>query len=773
MAESIFQFAPEGPLSRGSLGASAASPTLGIRGGESPGLDDAGRFLRGASPDLSGGVSLPMFLDPLFEPKIKAEMAKRENQGYVDALMGKSMEDINKESPWYTKVFGPVPYQLGAAKYQVDKQSADAASYFTREMPRLREMPTEEVARELQGKLAQQVSDDPYTTVLLQKSFRERMPGMIDLHTRERYAWEQTELVKKQGEADQSVASAFSDMRRKYAELGDSGPNEVSAGYNKPLETQNLLRNLALSEHIADDTEATIWKNRIRTFAENGNFDVLAVLAESGLEEAMGVEEAARARTYVDQKWGEFKQNALLQDPEMMERRVRINLAAQQGVGAEPTWAAMAEFDQEFQAKYGYKGYFEAGDKERLGTASGSAWISDEERRIREIEAEQKRLAREAKSEEDKVAAAAEKERLRSQTLTLSAEAFLSGQKALLDSSTTLPSEDRELVVTTAFDRVSATNPSLAAQVLVWNHAALGTPSTGLTTRFRQQLDNATGGPINDAYRSTFALWEALYSGKAARIDPATKTLQGEDTLAGKAAALAYFGADNHARMLEYSRLRQANMPDDLAYNMSWGESREARPTIQGATAEETKRLRSSFKEGLDDYAPTLWSRLTGAPRLTASGRAELAAFVSGPMSQLGMIANPDLRVKYAIKYARDNGKEINGRYLWDNAPRQQTTAQYLGRHPDVAADVVDRTITAKILKSTGINVSDDTQMTAVRALDRGGVPVIRVAILDNAAKWSVVEVSGEDMRATLRADATPPEQKPREQQFSTRFLAR
>lgn len=748
-----FRFQPE-TVQGGSLGVSGAGPRLGVSGGNSR----FGVERIADTTDLGAGSNLPAFLEQAFAPKIAAVKQAKMREGFTAAVLGKTQAEISAEQPWYSKVFGPTPFELGAETFVTQKASSDISSYVANEMPRLRTLSSEDVASEVWARMDSQIDkDNPYTAMQLTKSMMERMPALLDLHAKQRYSWEQEEMREAQVATGLSALGEFESMRKSYATLGSDEAFQVETGYSRADIQRNLLSTLATSEYQDPDSVKQYWNDLIIQAADKGMFSGIAVLVESGLEGAVGTEDAARLKALVERKWADYKETALLNDPEMLRRKVEINVAATQGVGSMKAWEAMDAFDKEFQAKHGYLPYFNARDKETAGTTAANAWITDEERALNEIEAEQKRIAREAAADAKAEDAAAAKEALRNKTISHGVTMVLSGQKAALDASTAFSDEDNELVTTAAYDRVAQAQPQLAGQILTWTHANNGKPSSALTRRFQQNVDVATGGPINDAFRQSYALWETLYSGTAARVNPATRELEGTDTTAGKATALAYFGVERNARMLTYHRLRKTGMPDQHAYAMSWGESPEARPTVQGATAQETKQLRTAFKETIDDYSPTLWSRVVGGGKLTASGRVKLSQYVGGALDQLGDIKDVDLRLKYAVKYARDNGVEINGKFLWKNGNNQQPTATYLGRNPTVAADIVDRTITQKILANTGIRVADDTQVSVIRALDRSGEPVLQATVLGKDATWRSVEITGADMKRTLREDVTRP----------------
>lgn len=744
----VFQFAPEGPASRGSLGASAASPTLGIRGGESSEVDDPARFLQGAAPDLSGGTSLPEFLDPLFEPKLKAEKAKRFQEGYTAALMGKSQEEINAESPWYTRIFGPVPYQLGAAKYQVDKQSADADTYFVNNLPRLRTIPTEDVVRELQGKLAEQVAGDPYTTAMLNKSFLDRLPNMIDLHTKARYVWEQEELVNGQVEAAVSVADAYSASRQAYAKLGKSAPNDVTSGYDQALLTQNLMRNLATPEFQDPASTKRYWTNLTRKLADNGNFDVLAQLMEHGISDSLEPDEVASLQRYSDTKYNEFKDKTLAADPALLERAAKISIAAAQGLGGAATVADMHAFDEDWMAHTGYKPYFEGSDYLRLGVSSSNAAIQNEAEARRAAEAATRANATEANKELSKA-----------QTIAFARNSWLTGTAIEADNSGR-PKEELDAAYVATYDALASENPHTAAQTIVVNHSRRKAPVTELARRFKASIDVTTGGAWNPAFEKAYESWKTLRQGVGMYVDPDKGSVSQIDTLAGPGAARAYFGEDNDDRLRRYEQLRSAGMPQEFAYRDSFGESPAERPQIKGDDAKETKAIMSGLKDTVDTATTGTWAGAFGTGiKPTQSGRRFVTRAIAGEYALYPNTASSAIRLKNAALGAQRRGYEFHGRANWLNPAGSDTPriSTYFGLSDDAITPAVDRAVVLG-LKRVGFTVDDDSELQVLRLNDEGSNPVLLAMGQDDTGQYHVVRVGRNEIAEAIKWQREAPE---------------
>lgn len=736
----LFQFQPEGPATRGTLGAIGATPTLGVRGGEAT-LDNPGRFLEGAAPDLSGGTSLPEFLNPLFEPKLKAEKARRFQEGYTAALMGKSQEEINKEAPWYTRVFGPVPYQLGAAKYQVDKMAADAETLFMNELPRLRTMPTEDVARELNEKLNRQVGDDPYTTALLHKSFLDRMPAMLDLHSKARYSWEQEDLVNKQVDAGISVADAYSSARRAYSSLGKDRPNDVAVGYDQVSLTQNLLRNLATPEFQDPSSTERYWTNLTRKLADNGNFDVLAQLMEHGLDKSIEPDAAANLRRYVDGKYDEFKDKTLASDPDLLERAVKLSTAAAQGLGGAATVDEMRKFDQEWQSRTGYLPYFDGNQYLRMGVTSSNAAIANEEQ-----------ARREAKQAADEAAKARAKEMGESQIVAAVRNGLITGQGLMIDQ-LDIPAEKRDAVYNATYEELAKSDPAQAARVLVYNHANGKAAVPEVARRFRARVEATTGGAWNPAFEDTYNSWKQMTVGVGTHVSPTTGQVEMTDTLAGRSAAKAYFGEDADKRMAAYDRQRVAGVPAEMAYVNTFGVSPSERPVIEGEDPKQTKAIRVGLQEVVDTASVGTWSSAFGTSIMpTQSGKRLLTRAMADAYGSYPNVGDTSVRLKNAYRDIKANGWEVHGRAVWLNPQGSSTPrlSSYWRMSDDAITPSVDRAVSLN-LKRVGFTLSDDAELSVIRLNDEGGKPVLMAIGQDAEGQFHPVRVTKEDIDAAIK----------------------
>lgn len=742
MADDVFQFAPEGPASRGSIGASAASPTLGVSGGNTI-ADDPARFLEGASPDLSGGVALPDFLYPLFKPKLDAEKTRRFQQGYMEALQGKSQEEINKESPWYSRVFGPVPFQLGAAKYAVDKQSADAQTYFINELPRLRTMPTEDVANELQQKFGSQVvEDDPYTTAMLSKSFMDRLPDMINLHTKARYAWEQEQQVNNQLDAALSVSDAFSASRKAYAQLGNQHPDDVEYGYSQGVQVQNLLRNLAPPEYQDPASTQRYYKNLVMHLADNGNYDVLSVLMQHGLDKVFDADEVDSLDRYVKAKYAEFGDKTLAANPDMLEEVVKLRANASNGVGGAATARDMHDFDNRWQAMTGYMPYFDGKDYANLATTSTNAAITNEE--------QAQRAAAQAAKEQ---AAAQDKEMDRSRQVAAARNAWLTGQGATYDRLLGVDKELAAATYVTAATELAKENPALAAQVMVYNYSQ-GQVVSDYAKQLQQQVDAVTGGGAwSPAFDAAYTGWKQMTISKGTHLNQETGKWDTSDVLAGRSAAKAYYGDDINSRMEVYDRQVAANVPKEAAYLAAFGASPSDRPAVKGDDAKQTKAIQSGLRDVVETASTGTWSSAFGSGiKPTQSGRRLITRAISDAYSAYPNTGDPSIRLKNAYRDAQANGLEVHGRAVWinPNGGNTKRIATYFGLSDDAITPSIDRAVMLN-LKRVGFSLSDDSEVEVIRNNDEGGDPSLLVIGTDAEGQKHPVKVTRKDIDDSIR----------------------
>ena len=116
----VFQFEPQ-VTEGGGVRASGAAPTLGLQGGNTT----ASVQLYADTTDIGAGSRLPEFLDSVFADKINAVKQQRAWQGFIEAAAGKTAREIADEQPWYSNLFGPTPYELGAQTFTIQKAGSD------------------------------------------------------------------------------------------------------------------------------------------------------------------------------------------------------------------------------------------------------------------------------------------------------------------------------------------------------------------------------------------------------------------------------------------------------------------------------------------------------------------------------------------------------------------------------------------------------------------------------------------------------------------------
>src|SRR5690554_1647162 len=162
----------------GPLGVQPAVPQTGVQGGGNTGATTVRRgadwFQNVGGMETDFGGNLPEFVQGLTEPAMEARRTQQMWEGFAAARSGQQMEEITESQPWYTRVFGPTNYEIGAQHFHVQKQAADVEQDIINRMPELRELTSREMAHELQRISQDSLMGNAYADSLLQKMLMER-----------------------------------------------------------------------------------------------------------------------------------------------------------------------------------------------------------------------------------------------------------------------------------------------------------------------------------------------------------------------------------------------------------------------------------------------------------------------------------------------------------------------------------------------------------------------------------------------------------------------
>lgn len=645
----------------GSLGATAATPQAGVQGG---GVAPV-QAVRSGSDWFSGtggmtmpDSNLPQFLEEITAPNRKAVEQQQMWDGFVAARSGQTMDEISSEQPWYSKLFGPTNYEIGAQNYNVLRSVSDMEQDLLHRMPELRKLPPEAMAQEF-NKLAQsQMTGNGYADAVLQKTFMDRAGPLMDLHTKERVAWQQSELVKAQYASNSSNSTSYNELAKKTALLGNTAPGDEAEAERLVQSQISLLDGLSPSAYQTDESYKAAMTAFVRGAADRGEFYTLKFLNERGVLSALDPDDSLQLQAYVQQQEGQYRPIWLAQNPKVLEEMALLEVYLSQGVGGEATRDMMDSLNRRYAAATGSSVPLYSGDKMISGMAqSTGAHIRAQDAFLRNREA----AANAATTERAKLEGQAE-------DIKAGVDSWDEGTYSKLINVPGINKDMIESSVVQHYNTLFKTAPQVAMASLVRNATTgRGAVLKGVADQFQTAARTVLLPKANNAARDLYNQWRMLRNTTVPRIDMDGKPVEGKST--GAAVASLYFGEGVHTMFSKLQAIEESVGGFELAYEIARAEITTMDPTkFDAATRAESVLAEERINKVLRDSHPAYLGYFGN--RLGKSGRQAAARVIVRAVNETGGLidATTSEGIAAAFDVARlKYGGEDAGKYYWEN----------------------------------------------------------------------------------------------------------
>lgn len=711
------QFNPvAGP--QGGVGASGAAPTLGLTGGiATAGAVKAGKDFYQDGMDASFGIH-PDFLNDVFAAPLAAAKQERVWKGFSDGVAGVTSEQVQKQQPWYTKLFGPTDYESGVTMYENQKKVSDLAMSWSARMPELRELPHEQVTEMLTAEMRNLQSDNPFANALLQKDMMQTFAPLIAQHGKERVAWKQSQLVKRQVGAAESRNAQFQAMSAQVAALGKDSPMQKEAAESLAFMRQSLMDVWSTGNFQNDESRKAFLMTAARSAARQGQFYVLEALRAEGFMDSLSAEDAERFEKQYETAQITARNRLATENEAFGKMIARANALSQMGVGGEHMYQMTREINDTYKAMTGSPlGYF---NDQQMAQMAGTATLGALRRQER-AEDKQFQLSLRAMDRE-------EKEMIEERNNAEALQAFNNGRagEALLLKNVEQGDIDRASMAQFNQDMQDG-KPELAIGRVINNFANLKASYTNqqLRNQLQSNLQNSMDEGVNDAFMAQYGIWKQMYEGKA-------YDARGEqtDNAAGRAAAIGYYGGTINQKMVEFDRKLQQLGPE-RAYATTFGEWVGAgRPDFRGIERGDQKVATKAFISAVDAQGAGWFDRTFGnGYKLHPAARQQLSAAVAPYWEQLGDDLLPEHKAKAAIQLLlSENGgrAEVVGGQFMRYGRQQQPLTKWMNDPDGMRTNVLFATTLRDKAKAVGLDV-DKASVSIVRLQDEGGVPQFSV----------------------------------------------
>lgn len=610
----------------------ASSVNVGTRsGGANTG---GGKVIRSENPVLGGnaGATLPAFLDQVFEPYVQEQQRKRMIEGATAYMKQQTMDQISKERPWLSNIFGPTDYHSGAATSAMLTQVQRWKQSTLENMDEIKKLPENQVAGYIYNSAEQFATGDSLTDSLMFQEVIKSTAELVPVVATERYKWEQeTALVNTVGLWD-NTATTFEQVAARTAKLED--PSLQDAEWLNNFQN-GLLSNLAKPAGMAEETYRSGMQQFYRSQIVSGNFHTVGVIRNSGFLEALPLEDRNRLETFYETQ--STKRLMTAAEP-YIDDFLRLEYDTVRGdVSLDEMASRMSDINAVIRRETGIdKPFFDVNDMRAAGrTLSNRIVAMGDEARRRLWQQEENDRNRQAtadiKAQEEELDAA----QARSLLLTgqigtakvngVSDDLLNRGQYALVFN------EGNYAVIEKGMGDHGWISPLVKDKLATRLNSSLGGWSDSMEAAYREFKTIKSSGP------------------------------------AGPAAVAAIYG-DNLLNLERFDRLMEAgNVTPERAYQETFGAPTiRMSPLVPGRVAE----LNGAIDKILSNLSGNPVTRtFTGQPELTPSAKANIRAVIS-PRASASMAAMADVGGEYAATQemgrALASGElEIAGSFAW------------------------------------------------------------------------------------------------------------
>lgn len=151
----------------------------------------------------------------VLKPYVEAEEKKAYFEGAARVAQGQSLQQIENDQPWFTKIFGPSATVRGAQAMAATTALTQAESQTLEDMQDLKQKSPDEFRSYLVSQAASiKATGDPLVDATVQAKLAEQWGPLMKTHMREHIAWQQADMLEKQVNLNVSQAAALASKRK-------------------------------------------------------------------------------------------------------------------------------------------------------------------------------------------------------------------------------------------------------------------------------------------------------------------------------------------------------------------------------------------------------------------------------------------------------------------------------------------------------------------------------------------------------------------------------
>lgn len=238
--------------------------------------------------------------------RVKEASQEQYLQGMQQAAAGQGLQEILKEQPWYTEIFGKSSASMGARAYTTQAAMAQFGADMEKAMPELAKQGPEALMTAAQGFLKNVMTGDTLVDSTLMSGFADQLQPLFKRHAKENYIYTQNQANAAQVTAMDSMFDAYQ-QRAKAATQKESG---VSAD-DVFQDGTRLLGSLAPFPGQSDESYQKNILSAVTGAARKGNFQAIKLLEDQGVFKALPPEHQAQLQNTLRTAGREALNNAM------------------------------------------------------------------------------------------------------------------------------------------------------------------------------------------------------------------------------------------------------------------------------------------------------------------------------------------------------------------------------------------------------------------------------------------------------------------------------
>lgn len=753
----VFQFEQTSPGATGAVGAQGGGVRLGIAGGNS--TSGVGRT---ANTQALGDANLPAFLAEQGGRKIAAVQQQKMYEGFTAAAMGATAREITESVPWYSRIFGSTPYQLGAQMFGVQKSAADLQRTFVENLDDLVEKSPDDMMKWVVEQGMNLQTGDLFTDAAMQKAFMERVPGMLDTYTKARVEYQQNQLVNQFVAARMAEGKAFNatmvDMARRGQDHADQETTLQQTLGHRVAHRNGWVK----PEGMTDASYKKAAEVAMLSYAESGDLYSLNDMRNAGMLNMFNAEEREKLEGRIETARNRFVRNMEATNPELVRAMAMTEAEITMGMHSPAdAVASLEEVNRVWRALTGdERGIYDMNDYVRSARTAAEVAARAREQQLQWELRQEERAQDRADRASERAANAAEAERLRQQEIAsrinMAQASAMRGSLGEMVAQGVVKEDDAQQQLYAAW----SAGPDGMGTIIRNATSRLPKVSSAVKAEIRQAMDLSANGQWTPAFEQSVALYNAMEEYRVPLSAPHNlengpynleNGPQGADDggQAGIGAALMYFDS-GHIDLIRRYRTNRQTMDEQTAYATAVRSHSNA-PRGNGGLNKETIAAVDDVLSG-----PGFIARLFGAPEVpTGPHVGYLRQAIIERMPEIERMYpghSLEQRVNAAKAAALAENVDVAGVHSWPRSPGQDPITSYADKaSPDVYSAMLGNAIT-DARKAAG--VGDSAVETIIRMPDQNGWPVLRVFSMDDEGRMFNMVFGEEEFRRVSEQSA-------------------